>query len=194
MMNDYKDFNRVLRSALVGEERSKVKVLDMLEPLIRSSIKSYCPVFSEFEDLYSDGRAVVLSCIEDFDNKRSFLKYVKLSLKYYYLNTYKYLLNVNSDVHEVAKDDEEDNLDVFNSIDAGVDIEGDYLERERLGILKKAMDSLTPRQETVIRLFFYERLGLCDIANFLGISKWTVVNLKRNAIKNMRDYISCYYK
>lgn len=194
MMNDYKDFNRVLRSALVGEERSKVKVLDMLEPLIRSSIKSYCPVFSEFEDLYSDGRAVVLSCIEDFDNKRSFLKYVKLSLKYYYLNTYKYLLNVNSDVHDVATDDEEDSLDIFNSIDAGVDIEGDFLERERLGILKKAMDSLTPRQETVIRLFFYERLGLSDIANFLGISKWTVVNLKRNAIENMRDYISCYYK
>lgn len=194
MMNDYKDFNRVLRSALVGEERSKVKVLDMLEPLIRSSIKSYCPVFSEFEDLYSDGRAVVLSCIEDFDNKRSFLKYVKSSLKYYYLNTYKYLLNVNSDVHEVATDDEEDSLDVFNSIDAGVDIEGDFLERERLGILKKAIDSLTPRQETVIRLFFYERLGLSDIANFLGISKWTVVNLKRNAIENMRDYISCYYK
>ncbi|MDD7352614.1 MAG: sigma-70 family RNA polymerase sigma factor [Peptoniphilaceae bacterium] len=194
MMNDYKDFNRVLRSALVGEERSKVKVLDMLEPLIRSSIKSYCPVFSEFEDLYSDGRAVVLSCIEDFDNKRSFLKYVKSSLKYYYLNTYKYLLNVNSDVHEVASDDEEDSLNIFNSIDAGVDIEGDFLERERLGILKKAIDSLTPRQETVIRLFFYERLGLSDIANFLGISKWTVVNLKRNAIENMRDYISCYYK
>ncbi|MCI5642791.1 MAG: sigma-70 family RNA polymerase sigma factor [Peptoniphilus sp.] len=194
MMNDYKDFNRVLRSALVGEERSKVKVLDMLEPLIRSSIKSYCPVFSEFEDLYSDGRAVVLSCIEDFDNKRSFLKYVKSSLKYYYLNTYKYLLNVNSDVHEVATDDEEDSLNIFNSIDAGVDIEGDFLERERLGILKKAIDSLTPRQETVIRLFFYERLGLSDIANFLGISKWTVVNLKRNAIENMRDYISCYYK
>lgn len=193
MMNDYKDFNRVLRSALVGEERSKVKVLDMLEPLIRSSIKSYCPVFSEFEDLYSDGRAVVLSCIEDFDNKRSFLKYVKLSLKYYYLDTYKYLLNVNGDVHEAACD-EEDNLDIFDSIDAGVDIEGDFLERERLGILKKAMDSLTPRQETVIRLFFYERFSLFDIANFLGISKWTVVNLKRNAIKNMRDYISCHYK
>ena len=32
MMNDYKDFNRVLRSALVGEERSKVKLLDMLDP------------------------------------------------------------------------------------------------------------------------------------------------------------------
>lgn len=192
-MNNYKDFDRVLNSALVGEERSKVKLLDMLDPLIRSSIKKYCPIFNEFDDLYSDGRAMVLSCIEDFDNKRSFLKYVKLSLKYFYLNTYKYLMDVNSDIHDSPTDDEE-SLGIFDSLDAGVDIEGDFLEGERLAILKAAIDSLTPRQDTVVRLFFYERLGLSEIADFLGISRWTVINLKRNAIKGMRDFISCHYK
>lgn len=192
-MNNYKDFDRVLNSALVGEERSKVKLLDMLDPLIRSSIKKYCPIFNEFDDLYSDGRAIVLSCIEDFDNKRSFLKYVKLSLKYFYLNTYKYLMDVNSDIHDSPTDDEE-SLGIFDSLDAGVDIEGDFLEGERLAMLKDAIDSLTPRQETVVRLFFYERLGLSEIADFLGISRWTVINLKRNAIKGMRDFISCHYK
>ena len=192
-MNNYKDFDRVLNSALVGEERSKVKLLDMLDPLIRSSIKKYCPIFNEFDDLYSDGRAIVLSCIEDFDNKRSFLKYVKLSLKYFYLNTYKYLMDVKSDVYD-SPSDEEESLGIFDTIDAGVDIEGDFLESERLGILKDAIDSLTPRQETVIRLFFYERLGLSEIADFLGISRWTVINLKRNAIEGMRDFISCHYK
>ncbi|MEQ3347554.1 sigma-70 family RNA polymerase sigma factor [Peptoniphilus senegalensis] len=75
-----------------------------------------------------------------------------------------------------------------------MDIEGDFLESERLGILKDAIDSLTPRQETVVRLFFYERLGLSEIADFLGISRWTVINLKRNAIEGMRDFISCHYK
>lgn len=192
-MNNYKDFDRVLNSALVGEERAKVKLIDMLDPLIRSSIKKYCPIFNEFDDLYSDGRAIVLSCIEDFDNKRSFLKYVKLSLKYFYLNTYKYLMDVNSDIHDSPTDDEE-SLGIFDSLDAGVDIEGDFLEGERLAILKDAIDSLTPRQETVVRLFFYERLGLSEIADFLGISRWTVINLKRNAIKGMRDFISCHYK
>lgn len=192
-MNNYKDFDRVLRSALVGEERAKVKLLEMLDPLIRSSINKYCPIYSEYEDLYADGRAMVLSCIEDFDNKRSFLKYVKLSLKYFYLNTYKYLMDVKSDVYD-SPSDEEESLGIFDTIDAGVDIEGDFLESERLGILKDAIDSLTPRQETVVRLFFYERLGLSEIADFLGISKRTVINLKVNAINNMRDFISCQYK
>lgn len=118
MMNDYKDFNRVLRSALVGEERSKVKLLDMLDPLIRSSINKYCPVYSEYEDLYSDGRAMVLSCIEDFDNKRSFLKYVKSYLKFFYMNTYKYLRDVNSDVHDSPSDDEE-SLGIFDCLELG---------------------------------------------------------------------------
>lgn len=192
-MNNYKDFDRVLRSALVGEERAKVKLLDMLDPLIRYSIKKYCPIFNEFDDLYSDGRAIVLSCIEDFDNKRSFLKYVKDFLRFVYLEDYKYLTKFKDDVHEDKSTDEE-SLGIFETIDAGVDIEGDFLESERLGILKEAIDSLTPRQETVVRLFFYERLGLSEIADFLGISKRTVVNLKVNAINNMRDFISCQYK
>lgn len=192
-MNNYKDFDRVLRSALVGEERAKVKLLDMLDPLIRSSINKYCPIYSEYEDLYADGRAMVLSCIEDFDNKRSFLKYVKDFLRYVYLEDYKYLTKFEDDVHEDKSTDEE-SLGIFETIDAGVDIEGDFLESERLGILKDAIDSLTPRQETVIRLFFYERLGLSEIADFLGISKRTVINLKVNAINNMRDFISCHYK
>ena len=192
-MNNYKDFDRVLRSALVGEERAKVKLLDMLDPLIRSSINKYCPIYSEYEDLYADGRAMVLSCIEDFDNKRSFLKYVKDFLRYVYLEDYKYLTKFEDDVHEDKSTDEE-SLGIFETIDAGVDIEGDFLESERLGILKEAINSLTQMQETVVRLFFYERLGLSEIADFLGISKRTVINLKVNAINNMRDFISCHYK
>lgn len=185
--NSYEDFDRVLRSALVGEERAKAKILSMLDPLIRSSIKSYCPVYSEFDDLYSDGRVMVLVCLEDFDRKRSFLAYVKSSLKYFYLNTYKYLTNVEKDIRDEDPDDE--GQSILDSLDAGVDIESDFLESERLGILKEALDSLTPRQETVVRLFFYERLGLSEIADFLGISKRTVVNLKVNAISNLRKFI-----
>lgn len=185
--NSYEDFDRVLRSALVGEERARAKILSMLDPLIRSSIKRYCPVYSEFDDLYSDGRYMVLFCLENFDGKRSFLKYVKDYLKFTYLDNYKYLTNVERDLHD--DDSDEEGLSIFDSLDAGVDIEADFLEAERKGILRDALDSLTPRQETVVRLFYYERLGLSEIADFLGISKRTVVNLKVAAIVNLRKFI-----
>ncbi len=193
MENKYEDFDRVLKSALVGEERAKAKIVFMLDPLIRSSIKRYCPVYSEFDDLYSDGKYIVLFCLEHYDKKRSFLKFVKDYLKYTYLDNYKYLTNLEKDVHDDNFDDEDD-LSIFDSLDAGVDIESDFVESERLGILKDAIDSLTPRQETVVRLFFYERMGLSEIADFLGISKWTVVSLKKAAISNMRKYIISHYK
>ena len=192
MENKYEDFDRVLKSALVGEERAKAKIVFMLDPLIRSSIKRYCPVYSEFDDLYSDGKYIVLFCLEHYDKKRSFLKFVKDYLKYTYLDNYKYLTNLEMDVHDDSSD--EDDLSIFDSLDAGLDIEGDFVEKERLGILKDAITSLTARQESVVRLFFYERMGLSEIADFLGISKWTVVSLKKAAISNMRKYILSHYK
>ena len=171
----------------MGEERARAKILHMLDPLIRSSIRKYCPVYSEFEDLYSDGRVMVLVCLDDFDGKRSFLKYVKEFLRYTYLNNYKYLTNVERDIHD--DDSDEEGQSILDSLDAGVDIEGDFLESEESDLVRAAMKSLTPRQETVVRLFYFERLGLSEIADFLGISKWTVVNLKRTGLENMRKFI-----
>lgn len=194
--NSYEDFNRVLNSALVGEERSKVKLVNMLDPLIKSSIKKYCPIKREYEDLYSDGRAMVLFSIETFNHKSNFLHFVKLNLKYFYLDTYKYLLNVENDIREseVKNDNsEEGEITVFDTLDSGIDIEGDYIYREREGILRDAMNYLSPRQSLVVRLFYYERMSLSEIADFLGISVRTVVNLKSKAIENMKKFVGVYY-
>lgn len=186
MKNNYEDFDRVLKLAIIGENRAKAEIVEMLHPLIVSSIKKYCPVYSEFDDLYQDGISIILFCIEQFDNKRSFLKYVKSHLKFHFLDTYKYLKNFEKHID----DSDEDDMSVFDTISADVDIERDILENEKLDLLKEALDSLTARQEQVVRLYFYERLGLSEIADYLGISKWTVVNLKRNAIDNLREYIA----
>lgn len=194
--NSYEDFNRVLNSALVGEERSKVKLVNMLDPLIKSSIKKYCPIKREYEDLYSDGRAMILFSIETFNHKSNFLHFVKLNLKYFYLDTYKYLLNVENDIRksEVKNDNsEEGEITVFDTLDSGIDIEGDYIYREREGILRDAMNYLSPRQGLVVRLFYYERMSLSEIADFLGISVRTVVNLKSKAIENMKKFVGVYY-
>ncbi|WP_246541283.1 sigma-70 family RNA polymerase sigma factor [Peptoniphilus ovalis] len=186
-MNNYEDFDKILKLALIGENRAKAQLVEMLDPLIRSSIKKYCPIFNEFEDLYSDGVAMVLFCIENFDNKRSFLKYVKSYLMYHYLNTYKYLKNFDTHVSDEKGDDD---LSVFDTLASDEDIEMEFLEGEKLEVLKDALDALTPRQKEVVVLYFYERLGLSEIADYLRISKWTVVNLKRNAIENLRKYIA----
>lgn len=186
--NSYDDFDRVLKLALIGEERAKAQLVRMLDPLIISSIKRYCPIFNEYEDLHQDGKAIVLECIEHFNKKYSFLSYVKSNLKFFYLDTYKYLKDVQSDIRDDI--DNDCDVSIFDSIASDVDIESDFLESEKLDLLRDGLDRLTDRQRQVIVLFFYERLGLSEIADYLGISKWTVVNLKRNAINSLREFLS----
>lgn len=91
--NSYQSFNKNLSLARLGDGSAKVDLINMLEPLIISSIKKYCPLPKEYEDLHSDCVLVILWCLENFDGKRSFLKYVKSYLKYYLLDTFKYLKN-----------------------------------------------------------------------------------------------------
>lgn len=182
--NSYEKFDCFLSLAVIGDGRGKLAVVEMLEPLIISSIKRYCPIMREYEDLHSDGVEIVLHLIDTWDGKRSFLAYAKAYLKYHYLKTFKYLLDIEEDIHE---NDEEDSLfDTFVSCD---NIEEDFLIKEQKGLLQKAIDKLSDRQRQVIILYYYERLGLSEIGTYLGISKWTVVNLKRNAIKNLKKHL-----
>lgn len=181
--NTYEEFNRYLNLAIIGDGQGKLKVIEMLNPLIISPIKRYCPIMREFDDLYSDGVEVILRLIETYDGKRSFLKYIKVNLKYHYLKTFTYLLQLEEDIHE----DEEN--EIFETIASCDDIEEDFLDKEVRGILKEAINNLTERQRQVIVLYYYERLGLSEIATYLGISKWTVVNLKRNAIENLKKQL-----
>ena len=55
------------------------------------------------------------------------------------------------------------------------------------------MNYLSPWQGLVVRLFYYERMSLSEIADFLGISVRTVVNLKSKAIENMKKFVGVYY-
>jgi RNA polymerase sigma factor (sigma-70 family) len=90
---------------------------------------------------------------------------------------------VEEDIHE----DEENKI--FETIASCDNIEEDFLDKEEEGVLKEAIDRLTDRQRQVIVLYYYERLGLSEIATYLGISKWTVVNLKRNAVENLKKQL-----
>lgn len=181
--NSYEKFDYYLSLAAIGDGRGKLAVVEMLEPLIISSIKRYCPIMREYEDLHSDGIGIVLHLIETWDGKRSFLAYAKAYLKYHYLKTFKYLLDIEEDI----RDDEEDSI--FETLTSSDNIEEDFLIKEQEGLLQKAIDKLSDRQRQVIILYYYERLGLSEIGTYLGISKWTVVNLKRNAIKNLKKHL-----
>ena len=68
------------------------ELLRKLKPLIIKSIRKYYNDFSQYEDLLQQGYEVILSVIEEFDEEKdvNFLWFIKMKLKFYYLDKYKY--------------------------------------------------------------------------------------------------------
>ena len=179
--NSYKSFNKNLSLARLGNGSAKVDLINMLEPLIISSIKKYCPLPKEYEDLHSDCVLVILWCLENFDGKRSFLKYVKSYLKYYLLDTFKYLKNE-------PQRDSVNNLgeDLLNYIEDDFNLEESLIKKTDEQILNEAINSLAKRQREIIILYYYKDMSLKNISQKLKISKWTVVAAKKQALDKLK--------
>lgn len=179
--NSYQSFNKNLSLARLGNGSAKVDLINMLEPLIISSIKKYCPLPKEYEDLHSDCVLVILWCLENFDGKRSFLKYVKSYLKYYLLDTFKYLKNE-------PQRDSVNNLgeDLLNYIEDDFNLEESLIKKTDKQILNEAINSLAKRQREIIILYYYKDMSLKNISQKLKISKWTVVAAKKQALDKLK--------
>ncbi len=180
-LNTYENFNHSLNLALLGDGKAKFDLLTMLSPLIKASIKKYCPIYKDYEDLYQDCNLIILESLETFDGKRSFLKYIKSYIKYYLLDTLKYIKAEK----EVPRRDEEGN-DLLENIKSEEDIEEDYIKKKGHEKLNLALKSLPPRQKMIVYNFYYKKMSLKAIAKEMGISKWTVVAAKNQALKNLR--------
>lgn len=179
--NSYQSFNKNLSLARLGNGSAKVDLINMLEPLIISSIKKYCPLPKEYEDLHSDCVLVILWCLENFDGKRSFLKYVKSYLKYYLLDTFKYLKN------EPQRDSVNDmGEDLLNYIEDDFNLEESLIKKTDEQILNEAINSLAKRQREIIILYYYKDMSLKNISQKLKISKWTVVAAKKQALDKLK--------
>lgn len=172
----------LVKRAAKGEEEAKLELVESVSPLIKASIKRYCPVWTMYEDLYQDGIAIVLECAEFYNESRGeFLAFVNSHLKYHYLETMKYTASANGDVSVT-----EENKDIVDMIADDFTLEDDLLLQESVNQLKESLLTLTERQLEVVMLYYYFKLSHEDIASRLNISKWTVVNTKRAALNKLR--------
>ena len=87
----YREIEDLLEFSRRGDPKSKEAVLLKLQPLIISSIKRYYNKIDIYDDLIQEGYEIILLCIHDYDPNKGvhFLGYIKLKLKYHYLNKYK---------------------------------------------------------------------------------------------------------
>lgn len=182
---DYKKLNQQVKLAILGDGKAKLKVVEMLNPLIKYSIKRYCPIYKEYQDLYQDSVLIVLNCLENFDQKRSFPKYVKSYLKYFLLDTFRYL-SQKPDMDSKDKEGE----DILEKIEDNINIEKEFERKLDNIALTKAIKELPPRQRQIIVLYYLENMSIKEIGQKMAISKWTVVSAKKKALNKLRSKIN----
>lgn len=176
--------DNMIERALQGSVEDKDTIVELLEPLIKSSISRYYYRAHLYDDLMQDGKFEILKCFENFDPSQGvhFLGYVKTMLRYYFLNR-------NRDKEYYSLDETNDEgLSQLELLQSDEDIEGNYIESETYTELKHAMSTLTEIEKSVIVDFYYNKLSLYEIADKRGIKYRTAVNNKTRAINKLKLY------
>ncbi|NLY84810.1 MAG: sigma-70 family RNA polymerase sigma factor [Tissierellia bacterium] len=176
-------FGELLEKAKNGDKASTEEIINRLQPLIISSIRRYYNKPNEYHDLIQDGILKVLECIKDYEPSKGvhFLGYVKIMLRYLYLDKHK--MKVHQSLNEVVGDGEVELMDLLVSEDK--EPLEEILDREDKKYLLEALNRLTDRQRQVVILYYFEKMRLEDIASMLGVSYRTVVNTKTRAIEKL---------
>lgn len=176
--------NKMIEMARSGDGKATEDLIEALDPLIKKSIRSYYYRPGDFEDLAQEGRVEILKALESFDPTRGihFLGYIKVKLKYFYLEKNK------KEKRCLSLDWEgEEGQSLVDSLEADGDIEKDLVFSEDLKRLKDAMKTLTPREREVVMGYFYQGRSMVDLAKSLNIAYRTVVNTKTRAIEKLKD-------
>ena len=178
--------DRYMIKSLKRNPHKREELLRKLKPLIIKSIRKYYNDFSQFEDLVQQGYEVILKGINEFDEEKdvNFLGFIKMKLKFYYLDKHKYKKEKSSSLNKPIGEDGDEILDLIPDNDKSpLD---KVLEKERKVRLRKAIAILTPRQKKIIIYYYIKNKSIKEISRILKISYRTVINTKTTALKKLR--------
>lgn len=185
------EFSSCLEKSLKGDLQSMEKIMEMLTPLIKSSIKKYFLGDLSMEDLLQEGYLKIIECIKTFDETKGipFLGYIKPSLRFMYMDLGRKTIKEEHESLNKPLNSENDNIELLDLIeDDAASTEMKLIDIEELNFLNNILTNLSNRELQVIKLCYYENKNMLEISEQLGISYRTVVNTKVNAIKKLRSY------
>jgi len=163
----------------------KKTILEKAHPLIVSSINKYALSKDEFEDLYQEGVIVILESIEKYDESRGvdLFCYLKMQLKYYYLNYGRYNKKTISIYEPVGE-----GIDIADTlVDESSSIEDILLSSFELKEAYNSLMDLSYEDRYIVEESIIRQRTLDDLAKELGISRTTLFRKKKDIVKRLSD-------
>ena len=154
--------------------------------MIISSIRRYYNRIDLYEDLIQEGYEIILIAIEDYDPNKGahFLGYVKIMLKYHYLEKHRerQFLSLNelidftgTELIDLIEGDEK------SPVDRIIDMEQNQILLDSINFSLKDKGDNSP--------FHIKGYSIDKIGKMLGISYRTVVNIKTSGINKLKKII-----
>lgn len=134
------------------------------------------------EDVFQDAFTAVWQNRHFLNPDASFSSYLYTIMRNRILNL---LANIDKELQLKEKI-------LSSAIDVSNDTENRIIDAELTDLFEKALDYLTPQQRTIFELSRKEMLSHKEIANYLGISVYTVQQHISTSLKVIRTYLSKY--
>lgn len=165
----------------------KRRIIEKAHPLIIASINKYAISKGEFEDLYQEGVVRILEALKAYKEEKgvNLFYYLKLQLKFFYLNYGRYEKETTS--LNIPINEELELIDLM--MDEGVTTEDIVLEKLTVQDVMKAFETLEHEEKYIIQQLIYKGRILDDLAKELGISRTTLFRRKEAALKKIRGKI-----
>lgn len=181
----YEKVNNLLKASKCGDLEAVEDLLNQLKPLILSSIRRYYNRGELYDDLIQEGYEVILLAIDSYDPERGvyFLGYIKMQLKYHYLNKHKERKTFS--VNKVIDNNGTEWIDLIP--DGKKEILEIIVNRERSLALLNSLSCLTERQREIVLDFYVDDLSIGEIGEKLGLAYRTIVNTKTKALKKLKN-------
>ena len=158
-----------------------------MHPLIVASINKYAGGKDEFEDLYQEGVTRVLELLDVYDEGKgvNVFYYLKLHLKYFYLNYGRYdkkTISLNTPVYE--------GLEMGDLIiDEKPEVEKTVLDSMTRENVYKALKELPEEDRYIIEELFMKCRTLNDLAKELVISRTSLFRRKERILHYLKKQI-----
>lgn len=158
-----------------------LELLEMFEPLL----KKYSFML-EYEDAYHDLQVYLIEVIKKLSVKdlvhiedKYYLSYIKKSINSKYLKLSKKIQDIKNYTLEIT--DDETNVEEY------IDAANPVIDNYTLLFFNDMKEFLTENEYDTIKMFYYEKRSISEIAEIKQVSRQYINQCKLNALKKLKS-------
>lgn len=143
------------------------------------------------EDIESAAMIGLWQASEKCDEVNDFKPFASLTIRNNIINELKkFNYNKKHAYNKGVKEPTITDIDDYYHISNSVNVEKEYILKERDLLVNKAIESLSIKDQSIITGLFFNDLNATEVASLLGCSYQNIIKLKKRILKDLKQKLS----